>query len=62
MEEYYTAQQAAEVLGLKYHTLLARSRRNPDQYPHVRVGWAILFTREGIDRHADLRDMEKTGR
>lgn len=50
MNEYYTAKQAAAVLGLKYHTLLARAHAG--RYSFVKIGWAILFPKNKIDEEA----------
>lgn len=46
--EYITAKQAAEILGLKYHTLLARVRSG--SIKAERIGWAVVFKPEEIER------------
>ena len=58
MEEYYTAREAAEMLGLKYHTFMARVRKG--QYNRVKAGWAVLFPKRDIDKHVDIKAVEKT--
>ena len=46
-EDYYTASQAAELLKLNYHTLLARARRG--EIPSEKFGWSVMFKKETID-------------
>lgn len=50
MFSHYTATEAAEVLGLEYHTFLARVRRG--KYPFDRFGMALLFDKSTIDKAA----------
>jgi len=49
--EYYTAQEAADILGLNYATFLARAHAG--KYPFQKFGWAILFPKKEIDKHAN---------
>lgn len=58
MGEYYSAKEAAEVLQLNYHTLLARVRGNPDKHKYkvMRVGWEVLFLKSDIDARAARDD------
>ena len=49
-DNFYTAREAAELLGLKYHTLLARAHKKPGKYPHEKIGWAMVFHKEAIDK------------
>lgn len=59
MGEYYSAKEAAKVLQLNYHTLLARVRGNPDKYKYkvMRVGWEVLFLKSDIDARAAKDDI-----
>lgn len=58
MGEYYSAKEAAKVLQLNYHTLLARVRDNPGKYKYkvMRVGWEVLFLKSDIDARAARND------
>ena len=60
MEEYYTAKEAAEKLGLRYHTFLARVHRG--LYTNHRIGWMLLFNKKEIDGHATNRHLAKSTR
>jgi hypothetical protein len=66
MDKYYTAREAAAVLGLNYHTFLARVRRG--QYTGEWAGNQILFLKSSIDLKAttsnatDQLRMEETAR
>ncbi len=51
-EQFYTAKEAAALLGLKYHTLLARAHKSPTKYPHEKIGWALVFHKNEIDKRA----------
>lgn len=48
-DQYYTAHEAAEVLGLKYHTFLSRVRKG--HYEGQRFGWVYMFLKTEIDEH-----------
>jgi excisionase family DNA binding protein len=54
--KYYTAKEAAERLGVNYHTLLSRARRGAIR--SYRFGWSVMFGKDEID--AATRDLEKT--
>lgn len=55
--QFYSAQEAAERLGIAYPTFLARSRKG--KYNRVKVGWAVLFHKEEIDQHASNEAVEE---
>lgn len=57
VQEYYTAKEAASILGLKYHTLLARAKRG--RYPFIKIGWAMLFPKWEVDKHANNGPVEE---
>jgi hypothetical protein len=46
MTELIGAREAAELVGLRYPTLLMRVRRG--KVPFVRKGWFIFFAREDV--------------
>ena len=46
-KKYYTAQEAAEVLGLKYHTFVARVHRGV--YAYETWGRTMIFRKRYID-------------
>ena len=48
MDEFLTAKEAAEQLGLKYHTFMSRVRRN--RIPCVRKGWAVFVLKADVER------------
>lgn len=51
MNQYYTATEAAAILGLKYSTFMARVKRG--WYTFDRVGnWTTVFDKDYIDRLA----------
>lgn len=50
MENYYTAAEAAKILGLEYKTFLARVRNG--QYPFERFGHMKVFLKTNIDNKA----------
>jgi len=51
MDQYYTAAQAAEILGLKYATFMARVKKG--HYTYSRVGgWTTVFDKAYIDQIA----------
>ena len=63
MTEYIPAKQAAEELGLKYGTLLARVRAGTVKAE--RVGWAVLVRKdevERIKRNANNQNLAKSAR
>ncbi len=47
MDQYYTAAEAARILGLNYHTFMYRVRKG--RYDHDRVGWSKVFDKNYID-------------
>jgi excisionase family DNA binding protein len=49
--EFYTARQAAERLGINYHTLLSRARRGAIKC--YRFGWSVMFDKKEVDDAAD---------
>jgi len=58
--EYYSAKEAAEILGLKYPTLLSRARKG--RITAVKVGWSVLFPKKEIDEYATMGHMERAKR
>lgn len=52
MDGFYTAKEAAEKLGLNYHTFMARTKKR-GMYPFQRAGWVLLFSKQDIDQHAN---------
>lgn len=48
-ENYYTAAEAAKVLGLEYHTFMWRVREKAE-YAHERLGSAYIFDKTYIDQ------------
>lgn len=46
LDDYIPAREAAQILGLKYHTLMSRVRRG--KLPAVRKGWAVLIKRQDL--------------
>lgn len=59
MHHYITATQAAKVLGLRYHTLMARVRRG--RYSPVKVGVQFLFKKSDIEKEARLELIKNRG-
>lgn len=58
MNQYYTAAQAAEILGLKYPTFMARVKKG--QYTYSRVGgWTIVFDKDYIDQIAIEQSVDR---
>lgn len=47
-EKFYTAHEAAEALGLEYHTFLARVRKDATKYPFVLWGASKVFSKDVI--------------
>ena len=47
-ENYYTAAQAANTLGLKYHTFMARVRAG--RYTYDKLGRIRVFEKKTIDQ------------
>lgn len=52
MPDLLTARQAAEELGLNYHTFLSRVRKG--KIKGQRYGWSIMFSRSEIDKQKVL--------
>jgi hypothetical protein len=50
MKDYYIAQDAAKVLGLEYHTFMARVRKG--LYPYEKPGRDMFFLKTIIDKAA----------
>ena len=48
MDQYYTAAEAAAILGLEYHTFMARARRGV--YLHEHFGRAKVFHKQYIEQ------------
>lgn len=64
MGHWYTAKEAAALLNLNYHTLLARARRG--KYDAEKFGWSVMFPKSTIDKAAknasSSQAVEKTAR
>jgi len=60
VSEYYTAKEAADVLGLKYTTLIARAKSG--KLPWIGKKHARLFPKEEIHKYADDRSVGEAGR
>lgn len=57
MEKYCTANEAAALLGLKYHTFLSRVRKG--EYTREYFGKCLLFDRELILKEDRERNQQE---
>lgn len=62
MDEYLTAKEAAEEIGIRYPTLIARIRAG--KIKAMKRGWALFIHKKEVKRakHADTKGMETTTR
>jgi predicted ATPase len=60
MDQFYTAIEAAEKLGLNYHTFMARVRLG--KYSSQQFGRQLAFLKKEIDDAADSQCVETSTR
>jgi excisionase family DNA binding protein len=62
MEDYFTPKEAAEALGIRYPTLIARIRAG--KIKAIKKGWALFIHKSEIEKakHANTKDLATTSR
>ena len=62
LSDYYTAKEAASIVGLKYHTFIYQAHHG--RYKYIRWGRIVLFPKNEIDKAAknatSSQDMESS--